>query len=301
MLDQSGRIVVGYDGSESAGAAVDWAASEAERQGLPLTVLHVIDYTRVVPGPIRPQAWPEPTDEMIGQIADDGVARAQKHAVTVEVVPATELGHPAPLLIEASRQARLVVLGTRGHGPVAAAIVGSTAFAVSGQAHCPVVIVRGDSSHLPGPHRPVVVGVDDSPGADAALRHAAQVAAETHAPLIILSAHQPPPLLIWTRVVLSTAETQEYRELDSLLRTSADTVTAAAAGTAQELYPQLQISQQARQGSAAALIANADHRAGLLVVGARGRGGFAGLHLGSVGHRLIHSAGCPVAVVRGGL
>jgi nucleotide-binding universal stress UspA family protein len=65
------------------------------------------------------------------------------------------------------------------------------------------------------------------------------------------------------------------------------------------LHPGLDITERAQQGPAAGVIANSTYQAGLAVVGCRGRGGFSGLLLGSVSHRVLHTALCPVAVVRG--
>jgi nucleotide-binding universal stress UspA family protein len=299
MQNQSGRIVVGYDGSEAAGAAVDWAAAEAQRRRSPLTVLHVLDRDSMTPAPIGATLWPEVTEEMIGQVAAEGVARARKNADSIDITPVTSFGQVAHTLIEAAHDAELVVVGTRGHGDLTGTILGSVSFAVSAHARCPTVVVRGDSSLLPGPYRPVVVGVDHSCGAEVALRFAAQIAADTGARLIVVSGYHPASLQVWTGVVSSTVDTQLDAGYVNDSRCAAEKVVAVAARNARNAHPGLNVTEQVRQGPAAGVIAAAAYQAGLAVVGTRGRGGFTSLLLGSASHRLLHTALCPVAVVRG--
>lgn len=299
MDSQSGRIVVGYDGSEPAGVALDWAATEAERRGLPLTLLTVLDYFQTMPGTVGVTPWPALNEEILGRVAAEGARRARKNAQNIDIASIAALGQVARILIEAGHDAEFITVGTRGHGELTGAMVGSVSIAVSAHARCPVVVVRGDSSLPPGPHRPIVVGIDESPGAEAALRFAADTAAGAGARLIVVSAYQPAVLQVWTGVLLN-AVTTEMNPGDNLdARTAAEKVVARAARIARTQYPGLEVSEQVLQGSPAGVIAATTYQAGLAVVGSRGRGGFSGLLLGSVSRRLLHTALCPVAVVRG--
>ncbi len=108
-------------------------------------------------------------------------------------------------------------------------------------------------------------------------------------------------LQVWTGIVSVTVDPQPDPHYVADSRSAAEKVVAAAAGRAQDLHPELDIVQLVRQGQAAAVITEATHHAGLAVVGSRGRGGFTGLLFGSVSHRLLQTALCPVAVVRGAL
>jgi nucleotide-binding universal stress UspA family protein len=177
-------------------------------------------------------------------------------------------------------------------------MLGSVSLAVSTHATCPTIVVRGDSSQLPGPQRPVVVGVDDSPGADAALRFAADLAAQTGARLIVVSGYQPALLQVWNGMTSISLDPQPDTGYVADSRCVAEKVVAVAAQTARNTHPGLEVTEQVRQGPAAAVIAATTYRAGLAVVGSRGRGGFSGLLVGSVSHRVLHTALCPVAVVR---
>jgi nucleotide-binding universal stress UspA family protein len=223
--------------------------------------------------------------------------RARKNADSIEITALTALGQAAKTLIDASHDADLVVVGTRGHSDLTVAMLGSVSVALSAHAYCPVV-VRGDSTVAPGPHRPVVVGVDDSPGAQAALRFAAGTAAAADARLIVVCGYQPALLQVWTGIISTTVDSEPDPGYVADGRTVAEKVATAAAQVARTSYPGLDVTEQVRQGGAAGVIATATYQAGLAVVGSRGRGGFTGLLLGSVSHRILHTARCPVAVVR---
>jgi nucleotide-binding universal stress UspA family protein len=296
MASQAGRVVVGYDGSDHSVAALTWAAAEAERRRRPLTVLHIVDYVGFIPSPMGPFGWPNVQDEDVSRIARTGAERARAAAELVDVSAVTCVARVSATLIEFSAAAELLVVGTRGHGELAGAVLGSVAFAVSAHARCPVVVVRGESA-LPGPQRPVMVGVDGSARSQEAARYGADVAAAVHAPLVLVSAYRTLTAEAW-------AESSGYLEgrdpsVDALAREAAVTAAGEAARIAAHARPGLDISEQVVEGRAAAVLATAADSAGLLVVGARGHGGFAGLMLGSVSHALIHSAPCPVAVIHG--
>ena len=297
MDNQTGRIVVGYDGSEPADLALDWAADQADRHHLPMTVISVADHPGMQPGINTPPAWPALFLEEAERMAAAGAQRARFSRPTLEVATEASVGHAAGTLIEASRTADRLVVGTRGHSELAGALLGSVSFAVSAHALGPVVVVRGKID-APGPERPVMVGVDDSAGARAALDHAADRAAEADAPLIVTTTYHPVPDPVW-------AESGYYRtepgapDFDDLARTAAGNVTATAARRAREQHPSIDVRELVITGSAARELTEAADGCALLVVGSRGHGGFAGMLLGSVSHRVIHSAPCPVTVVPG--
>ena len=298
MNSRPDRVVVGYDGSAAAAVAVEWAAAEAKRRGVRLTVLHAADYTVVIPGRLPLEA--NPLEAAAMGVTDEGVDWARKIAGDLDVEGETHVARVAPALIEASDDAALLVVGSRGRGELTGALLGSVAFAVTAHAHCPVVVVRADAAMRPGPDRPVVVGIDTWPGTEAQLRFAATVAVQTSAPLVVLSAYRAvytesgAPTLYWA------LEVEGAVQFERLARQVALDASDAAAATATTEFPGLEVRPTVMEGRPAHVLARVATGAGLLVVGARGEGGFAGLRLGSITHTVLHDAPCPVAVVHDG-
>ena len=137
----------------------------------------------------------------------------------------------------------------------------------------------------------ILVGVDGSACAQAALAFAAREAALRGASLRIVCAWETPT---WVDVgVLAPGPyvTEGYRE-------HAEAVVRQAVARAGELAPSVPCEGQALEGHPAHVLLQAAQDATLLVVGCRGRGGFASLLLGSVSQHVVQHAPCPVAVVR---
>lgn len=138
----------------------------------------------------------------------------------------------------------------------------------------------------------IVVGVDGSEGAAAALEFAAEEAALRHARLRIVSAWEVP---------LATygggfAPALDEEALDAF-RVGAQQVADGALATAKELQPSLEGEALAVEGQPAGVLLEQAADAELIVVGNRGRGGFESLLLGSVSQQVVHHAACPVVVV----
>jgi len=294
MTGHSSRIVVGYDGSAAAGAAVDWAAAEAARRDVPLTLVHAVHLPEVLAG--QAAAWSVLAERAVDQakiVTDVGIQRAAQGGVRC-VLSETTATTPPKALVDASRDASLVVVGSRGRGTVAGEMLGSVGVTVAAHAASPVVVVRGDAGDPPGLRRPVVVGVDGSPESEIALRYAADIAAVHGAGLTVMVAWQP----VGSRRLAPLAEL-EGLESARQARRGARLLAAASADLARSLYPDLKVRESAVEGAAPEVLRAAAEGAGLVVVGSRGRGGFKGLLLGSVSHAVMHTAPCPVAVVRG--
>lgn len=179
-----------------------------------------------------------------------------------------------------------MVVGDRGLGGFLGLLLGSVAVGLAGHAACPVVVVRGPEAPAGvDPASPVVVGVDGSPTGEAAVSFAFEWADQRGAPLVALHTW-------WVDPMISPM-------LDWHATTEAETEVLAErlAGWA-EKYPDVVVERVVEQRRAADALRELSERAQLVVVGSRGRGGFQGLVLGSVGHALLHHAECPVAVVR---
>ncbi len=294
---QANGVVVGYDGSSQSEAAVDWAAAEAVRRAVALTVLYAAD-DAVMLGSAGPGPWLSEAAERIGrQILTAGVQRAQKASDSLEVRGVIHLQSATRTLVDASTDAGLLVVGNRGHGELLGAALGSVAFAVAAYAQCPVVVVHGDTLRAAGPEHAIVVGVDGSPGSDAALRYAIDIATAEQAPLKIVCTYRTPH---WGPQELSfvVGEEDGGRTVTSVIRQEAARVVQNAAREVEERNGDLVVQAEIAEGTPARILADLAAGAALIVVGSRGRGAFKGLVLGSVGHAVLRIAPCPVLVVR---
>ncbi|MGC4746549.1 universal stress protein [Micromonospora sp. DT201] len=279
------EILVGYDGSTDASLAVDWALEEARHSGQPVRLAYVFEWLTVAgwvgPG-VAPGVWPDETarrqvEDLVRKAAAEATATHPGLTVTGEVYD----GPPALVLQERSAEAGMLVLGSRGHGGFGGLLAGSTAVSVAAHAHCPVVVVRDGAATAPvdASTGPVAVGVDGSEPSLVALGFAAERAAQRRVPLRVLHA--------WTPGPGGAAGVPDER--------------AAVEQSVQpwrRTFPELDMTVDLTPTSPAAMLIEVSRDARLVVVGSRGRGGLAGMLLGSVSQQLIQHANCPVAVVR---
>jgi len=139
-------VVVGVDGSAESIAALRWAARYATAAGARVRALLAWHYPGAVGGP-PPGMAPEPvhdqTEAQMHKTLDAAIARAYEGQETAGVEKSTAYGHPAQALIEASREADLLVVGRQGHGAFTGMLVGSVSIHCVTGAFCPVVVVRG--------------------------------------------------------------------------------------------------------------------------------------------------------------
>ncbi|MFI7587378.1 universal stress protein [Spongisporangium articulatum] len=290
-------VVVGYDGTLSADSAVRWAAAEAARRGRPLTVVHAADYA-LIPGPMgAPPYRPDLAEKSAARIVSAGIEVAKSEFPDVEVAGRTVIAGVTQTLVDLSRDADLLVVGSHGHSEVGAVLLGSVALTATAHAHCPVVVVR-DGAALPGPEHPVVVGTDGSDSCTQAVRFAADQAAERGAALTIVAVSPTIGSPVWTEAVGLSLEAGGRVEFQKIMTAEAHETVSAAAQLVRTTHPALPITERIIEGRAADGLVEAARGAGLLVVGSRGRGAFTGLLLGSVGHGCLLRATCPVAIVR---
>jgi nucleotide-binding universal stress UspA family protein len=201
------------------------------------------------------------------------------------------VGGPAGVLVDESRAASLVVVGTRGLGGFAGLLAGSVSTQVADHAHCPVIVVRTGATTGPGPGAPVVVGLDGSPLSSHALQFALDLAAASDAPLVALYAWRGLPTGNLGPTTVWHYDPEEAEE--EARRLLAEQLAGCA-----ERYPQVSIEQRTVLSfNPGDTLVDASRTAGLVVVGSRGRGGFTGLLLGSTSQTLVHHARCSVAVI----
>lgn len=137
------RIVVGVDGSESSRQALRWATRQAQFTGARLDVVITWElptsfgWVPPYPADFNPAADAQ-------RAADEEVATVLRDYPDVDVQTTVVEGHPAPTLVDASRDAELLVLGSRGHGEFAGMLIGSVSQHCASNAHCPVLVWRRD-------------------------------------------------------------------------------------------------------------------------------------------------------------
>src|SRR4051794_7162652 len=288
--DAPRTVVVGTDGSSPAAEAVAWALEDAHRRGLRLHVIAAWSPTRH-PQETQWLATMKSVSELKAalteELTDDVrsvVERSDHREVPVDI--RVVYGHPAKALIDESGDDRLLVVGSRGRGALAGLILGSVSQACAQYSRGPVVVVRG-SAPIDGIGR-VVVGVDGSADSLLALRFAAAAARRRGAPLEVVHVWQETDHAAHGRLgpVGESAKAQADREWQSILRATL------------VIAPDVEIISKHVPGYAQSVLLKASEGAALLVVGSRGRGGWAGLLLGSVSLRCITLSACPVAVVR---
>lgn len=291
MSSHTGPVVVGYDGSQASGAALQWAAAEAVREHAPLRIAEVFEVaivTRPLPGKVVPLAALRTARERGLSALADGI-RLQHPELTVETVLLE--GTPAASLVEETVQARLIVLGSRGLGGWAGLLLGSVAVQVSTHAHCPIVVIPPDlrSRMLEG--RTVVVGVDGSKLSSKAIDFAFDQAEEMGAAVVAVHAWHSP---------YSTHENGKGELLfgDAEIQEAARVLVSETLAGARADHPDTEVEVRLIPAQAAEAILLAAESADLVVVGSRGRGGFTGLLLGSVSQSVLHHVPCPVAIVR---
>lgn len=156
-------VIAGTDGSSSSRVAVQWAAHEAQRRGVPLRIVHAYDlHAYDFNGASACYGGGSQLREMAQNHADallsDAAIAVRAVAPGIAVQPAAVVGNPAAVLLEAAGRAGLLVVGHRGRGGFASLLLGSIGQRVATHARCPVVVVRGRAESTDGP---VVVGLDD--------------------------------------------------------------------------------------------------------------------------------------------
>jgi len=280
-------VVAGVDGSADAQLAVDLAAWEADRRHAPLRLVYGFRPVYVCGVATIGYDLDRQVRDLDNMLIAES-ARVSRRYPDLPVATEVVQGAPASVLLDESAAAQLVVVGSRGRGGFASLLLGSVSAQVAAHATSPVVVVRPPAARgtreLPG-NGPVVVGVDGSTGSAAAVEFAFEEAAARGTGLIAV--------YVWGVMPYDAGDDDPRVEQDG-----PDAALADALAAWQDKYPEVPVSHRAVHSLVPVhTILDQSADAGLIVVGRRGRGGFAGLSLGSVGDGLVRHAKAPVAVV----
>ncbi|HUD16825.1 MAG TPA: universal stress protein [Acidimicrobiales bacterium] len=137
----TGLIVVGIDGSDSSTAALRWACEEAARSGATVEALTSWHWPMSLGAAIPiPDGYDPAADA--GKVLEKSIAPLVAEFAAVTVRPVVAEGHAADVLVEASRRADLLVVGSRGHGELSGMLIGSVSQHCAAHAAAPVLIYR---------------------------------------------------------------------------------------------------------------------------------------------------------------
>ncbi len=292
------RVLVPYDGSEQSEAALEFGIALAKR-GAGLDIVHVVDETPVLTESSTTVAVFDPTP-LIDALDDEGrtiATAAATRAREAGVEARTRVVHDFPVagIVGAADEAHdaLIVLGTHGRSGLPRTFLGSTTEVVLRSTSTPVLAVHAGMKPPDRLFSTLLIAVDDSDPADAAVRLASAIARATGGKAVLCSA-------IDIEDVLEKAGTYGYDPtpfLDGMRDSAKDVIGRAithggfAAGTAEPAI----IEAEPAKG----IIAEAEWRgADCIVIGSHGRRGLGRLFLGSVAENVLRHSPIPVLVVR---
>lgn len=285
----AGSIVVGVDGSSSSDGAVDWAVDQARLERRPLTLLHALNMlgpgqtTLSGPSLVGPPEVADALTRAGRSVLADATRRARQRAPGLATYDVLSQADPRNALLSEAARAGMVVLGSRGRGPVASLLLGSVGVAVSRHADCPVVVVRPQDADVP--RRGILVGVDGTALDRCALDLAFALASARAEPLTVLHC-------FWDAAHLGRAEqvvADDEPGLDDKRLLLQDAVR-----TATQQYPGVEVHLELARGFPDQRLVERSHVVDVVVVGSH-RPGFS-LGFGSIAPTVVEHAACAVAI-----
>jgi nucleotide-binding universal stress UspA family protein len=284
------RVLFATDGSKEAEAAATWLSAfplPANARALVLAV------QELPPSPLDIPTVREFDRALLDEArgaTGRAAARLRERFATIETRVVT--GEPRQTIVDVAAEwdADLVVVGARGLGAIASAVLGSVSLAVARHAPCPVLVVRPTVRPLAS----VVVAFDGSTWAQRAVRFIANLPLPTEIGVRLVGVVAPPRIpgtVPAARALLTSAATEATAARRAALATALDKAAAQLDG--------LNTTRDVAVGVPAETLARAD--ADLIVLGARGLGPLKRLLLGSVSEQVLRHAHCPVLIVRGGV
>ncbi|MGQ4353601.1 universal stress protein [Streptomyces drozdowiczii] len=279
-------VIAAVDGSSHSMDALDWAAREAVARKLPLLIVHVRQLAR--------RTDQEVQEREAGELLASAVRRVAGTAPGLRPTTLAPLDFPSAALVSLSRDASLVVLGSRGLGGFRSLMLGSNSLATASMAKCPVLIVHegrddGEADGGTGEVFPdIVAGVAADESSEGVLDFAFGTAA----------AHPGARLRIvhgWT-MFSSMLSGGPVFDRDAASDAAERSLAELTAGW-RAAYPQVEVMKEPVNGSATRTLVTASATASLTVIGRRRGGESLGLGLSPVAHTTLTHAMGPVAVV----
>jgi nucleotide-binding universal stress UspA family protein len=283
-------IVVCIDGSAASDAAVAWATREAIMRHLRITLMHAVPPV-VVGWPVGQvyadmPGWQQENGQHVVDQARKTLSANLGDSELAEIHTEMAYSSVVPALIDASKDARMIVAGSEGLGALGRLLLGSVTTALLHHAHCPVAVIHSDEGAIPNSDAPVLVGIDGSPASEAAIALAFDEASRRGVELMALHA--------WSDVGVFPMLGMDWRDSEA----KGQEILAERLAGWQEQYPDVRVERLLFCDKPSRWLLQESERAQLVVVGSHGRGGFAGMLLGSVSSHVAQSATVPVVVVR---
>lgn len=284
---KQGSVVVGVDGSTSSDAAVVWAARHAAARHLPLLLVHGAGELRPGSELFGPPETAATLHTVAQGVTDQALAVVATLGLTVDVEVSTPLRDPREALLDCAPGASILVVGTRGLGPLRMLLLGAVSAAVAAHASCPVAVVRTPQGSEDAAAHHVVVGTDGGPVSTPALEFAFDLASVEGRPLDVVHS--------WvehdTLVDLDSYE-ERLQQRDEHERMLAEVLAGYG-----ERFPNVLVERHLPEASAIQTLLGLSTDAFAVVLGNRGRTGVRAL-LTSVSRDVVERADCTVIVVR---
>lgn len=274
------RILVGYDGSSYADAALRWAIDTARHEDVPIRVV-------VVGSPLDMMRANPNGDALMEADERQHTARAiLDESPDVESAIDLRVGYPAPEIAHVAGPGDLLVVGSAGHSRTAGILMGSVSQELVRTATCPVVVVRPTLKVEPR----IGVGVDGSTDSIDALDWACARAEASGQEVVALHGFNP----ALHGDVFSGAM---HEDLARRIHAEEQQLAQWTAGV-RAAHPAVTLTLEAASIPGRDLLTGFSEHAALVVVGAKGHGALTGLVVGSVSQYVLSHAHCPVAVIR---
>lgn len=286
-------VLVGVDGSDASFGAIDWAVNEAAQLGWGVRLVCAYSLPAFSATSMDGGYGVMDESQLVAGSESIMVQAVQRAGTAVPVTSEVVAGDPTHVLAEMSKTASMVVIGKHKGIGIANRLLGAVSASLPPLAHCSTVVVpfRGADAPLRMPVKRIVVGVDNSDAAKGSLRRAIREASIWGAELTAFSAVT---IIQGAGAFAFMPPSADHDEILASVREGLDVTVAQAL---EDSGSDIAVRRHALDGSAAALLTEFSTAVDLVVVGTRGRGGFAGLLLGSTSQAVMSHASCPVMVV----
>ncbi|MGI8578200.1 MAG: universal stress protein [Nocardioidaceae bacterium] len=286
----AGSILVGVDGSEASARAVLWAEKQSRLEGRPLVLVHAIDPRR--------NKWAGEYGFGMTQFVEAIEAGGRELLETaraavrldandkLDVQTIFELADPRQVLMDLSDEASMIVVGSRGYGPVRSLLLGSVSIALTQHARCPVVVMRPQEAD--DSQRQIVVGLSGFQPLSSAAEFAFRQASLRSLPLTILHGFWDP--------TLGHTDTAPHAMQALAYADEAQQVLKTVAGMT-EKFRDVVVTYRIAKGLPDDSLLAASKDAGMVVVGARHKSTLSARLEGQVSRTVTEHAHCVVAVV----